>query len=324
MQTDVSIVIPVYKSGEWICELCERISAVLGERGRSHEIILVDDCSPDQTWSAVHKAADANPRVKGLRLMVNEGQPKATLCGLAHARGNTVVTMDDDFQHPPDQIPKILDTLEQHPEIDCVFGYFDEKQHARYRNWASAAIRRINAMSYRLPEGTRSSGFRAMRRQLAEAIVAHRTLNPTIPVLLFGSTRRVMSIPVVHAKRRAGKSNYTLYRQFRLALDNICYASMLPLRLVSGLGIGACGLSIVLMFVFLLKYAMGLVKEPGWTTLVLLLTFFSGAILLAVGVIGEYMVRILREVRQRPLYFVRQTAGAVSSLPASQPEEDQA
>jgi polyisoprenyl-phosphate glycosyltransferase len=322
METDVSIVIPVYKSGEWIGELTAQIAAVLREAGKSHEIILVDDCSPDESWSGVCRAAAEHPCVKGLQLMVNEGQPKATLCGLAHACGRTIVTMDDDFQHPPDQIPKLLTALEAHPEIDCVLGYFDEKQHARYRNWASAVIRRVNAMSYRLPKGTRSSGFRAMRRQLAEAIVAHRTLNPAIPVLLFGSTRRVLSIPVEHARRRAGKSNYTLRRQFRLAFDNICYASMLPLRAVSALGIGACGLSVILMAVFLLKYAMGLVKEPGWTTLVLLLTFFSGTILLAVGVIGEYMVRILREVRQRPQYFIRQTAGAVPSSPAAQVEEN--
>jgi dolichol-phosphate mannosyltransferase/undecaprenyl-phosphate 4-deoxy-4-formamido-L-arabinose transferase len=128
-------------------------------------------------------------------------------------------------------------------------------------------------------------------------------------VLLFGSTRRVLSVPVEHARRRGGRSSYTLAKQFRLAFDNICNATLFPLRAVSAVGLAACGLSALLGMYYAVNFALGNIRQPGFITLVLLLIFFSGTILLALGIIGEYMARVLREVNRRPLYVVRESAG---------------
>lgn len=305
----ISVVIPVYRSGAWLADLADAVGEALRPHCRDHELILVDDCSPDDTWQAVADLARANPRVKGLHLMYNEGQARATLCGLAHASGDVVMTMDDDFQHGPGEMPKLLQALREHPELDCVLGCFDDKQHVFYRNLASRLIQKINERAFRLPHGVRSSAFRAMRRPIVDAVLAHRSLNPALPVLIFGSTRRVMSIPVAHAQRRGGRSNYTLAKQFRLAFDNLCNATVAPLRAVSALGVLACGLSVLLGVFYGIDYARGNIHQPGFITIVLLLVFFSGAILLALGIIGEYLARVLREVSRRPLYVVRESAG---------------
>jgi polyisoprenyl-phosphate glycosyltransferase len=315
----ISVVIPVYRSGAWLQDLARAIVERVQPQCRDHEVILVDDCSPDDTWQVVAALARENPKVKGLHLMYNEGQAKATLCGMAHAAGDVVITMDDDFQHAPEEMLKLLRALQEHPEIDCVLGYFEEKHHSLYRNLGSRLIQKINESAFRLPPGVRSSAFRAMRRPTVDAILSHRSVNPAIPVLLFGSTRRVLSIPVEHAQRRSGRSSYTLAKQFRLAFDNICNATLLPLRAVSVIGLASCGLSALLGIYYAVNFALGRIRQPGFITLVLLLIFFSGAILLALGVIGEYLARVLREVSRRPLYFVRESAGQFETPSPGEP-----
>ncbi|WP_291321200.1 glycosyltransferase family 2 protein [Desulfonatronospira sp.] len=304
---DISIVIPAYKSSAWLNDLVRETASTLNSLELSHEIIIVDDCSPDSTWDVIARTAQDLPNVRGIQLMNNEGQVRATLCGLQHSRGDIVITMDDDFQHRPDQLQRLIQALEHNPEMDCVMGVFEHKKHSFYRNLGSRIINRLNQTAFNMPRGLRSSGFRAMRRQLVEVICAHRILNPSLSMLIFSSTRRVMNISLEHSPRRAGKSNYTLRRQFRLAFDNICHASMLPLRLVSLTGLAASGLSLALMLFYFVRYLLGAILVPGWTTIILLLTFFSGVILFALGVIGEYLFMVLKEVRGRPLYFVRKS-----------------
>ncbi len=305
----LSIVIPVYRSAPCLPELIRQLASVLGAHGRTWEAILVDDCSPDDSWSVIRQLAAEHPQVRGIQLMHNEGQVRATLCGLAAAAAPVIATMDDDLQHRPDQLPKLLAALDANPDLDAVLGFFEEKHHAAYRNLGSALIRRVNAFSFGLPKGIRTSAFRVMRRRLVDALLEYRTASPVISVLIFSTTRRVISIPVEHSPRFAGRSNYSLARQFRMAFDTICNVTLLPLRLASGLGFIACAASLLLTAWFLIQFLMGRIRVPGWTTVVLLVTFFSGVILLAVGMIGEYMVRVLHEVRQRPACFVRETVG---------------
>jgi dolichol-phosphate mannosyltransferase/undecaprenyl-phosphate 4-deoxy-4-formamido-L-arabinose transferase len=217
--------------------------------------------------------------------------------------------MDDDLQHPPQEMPKLLEALESNPEVDCVFAYFEEKHHALYRNLGSRVIRWINARALGLPKDIRWSSFRAMRRPLVAAVLQLRTVNPVILALVCQSTQQLMSIPARHSERYSGRSNYTLSKQLRLALDNVCNVSLLPLRAVSTAGMALCALTTVLIAVFLYKYLTGLVGVAGWTTIVILISFFAGLTLLSVGIVGEYMVRILREVRGAPRYIERERVG---------------
>lgn len=305
----ISVVIPVYKSGPCLPELLRQLTDQLERMRGPHEIILVDDDSPDDTWNVVQELVPRYPRVTASRLMRNSGQARATLCGISHARGEIVVTMDDDLQHRPDQLPKLVDALDNNPGADCVFGYFEQKRHAGYRNIGSRVIRWVNARAFGLPRDIRSSSFRAMRRPVAAALATHGTANPAIPALVYGTTRRIISIPVEHAPRHAGESNYTLSKQLRLALDNICNVSMLPLRAVSVMGLAICFLGAVFVVNVLVRYMLGRIGVAGWTTVVILVSFFSGITLLSLGIIGEYMVRVLREVHGAPRYVERETIG---------------
>ena len=306
---DISVVIPVYRSSACMPDLLSELTATLDALSRSYEIILVDDASPGETWRVIQAEAPKYSNVLAVRLMRNSGQARATLCGLAHARGEIIVTMDDDLQHPPDQLPILLDALAERPDTDCVLARFDEKEHSWYRNLGSSFLAWVNARAFGTPSGVRSSGFRAMRSQAARAVLAHRTANPAIAALLYSSTHHVVSVPVRHAPRRSGRSGYTFSKQFRLAWDNICNVSMLPLRAVSAMGIVSCFLSLILVVIIVIRYLRGQVGVAGWATIVTLISFFSGLILVSVGVMGEYLVRVLREVRQSPMYLERERLG---------------
>lgn len=309
----VSIVIPVYNSSGCLSELVRQLSSILDSLNKSHEVIMVDDASPDNSWAVIAELVPHYPCVSAIRLMRNVGQARATLCGLTHARGDVVVTMDDDLQHRPNQLPKLLEALDARPDIDCVFGVFKRKRHSAYRNLGSRIIRRLNSHDSGLPADTDYSSFRVMRRAVAVAILAHNTQNPVISYLIFSVTSHTMAIAVEHDDRYAGLSNYTLGKQLRLALDNITNVSMLPLRAVSVMGFGACILSFILVCVVMIRYFYHQITVPGWTTVIILISLFSGIILLSLGVIGEYLVRVLREVRGSPIYLIREKIGIVSS-----------
>ena len=303
----LSVVIPVYNSSECLVELMRRFDKVLSGLDHDSELIFIDDCSPDESWQVLQKLVGEYSNVTAVQLMRNFGQAKATLCGLALTTGEYVITMDDDLQHPPEEVPKLIQYMEEHKGMDCAFGCFATKKHARYRNFASQIIRKVNGWSFRLPKDIHASTFRIMRNSVAKSVSANQTSCPSITALIYGTTQRVVSLPVQHNARYAGRSNYTLSKQFRLAFDNICNVSMLPLQAVSVFGMGMCGCSLIYTLVILVRSVMGNIAVPGWTTLTILVAFFSGIILLSLGVIGEYLVRVLREVRGEPQFVVRQT-----------------
>ena len=302
---ELSVVIPVYNSRDCLPVLLQQLTHELEELGGSHEIVLVDDASPDNTWQVICELAPRYPRVSAIQLMANNGQATATLCGLAETSGRVVATMDDDLQHQPKELIRLLRALDERPDVDCVFGVYRTKCHSVYRNLGSRMIRRINAHAFSLPSGADYSSFRAMRRPVVEAILRHRTRNPAISPLVFTCTSRVASIPVEHAKRHSGHSHYTLGKQLRLALDNVCNVSMLPLRAVTFLGFAACLFSVILILAVIFRYVRGEIGIAGWTTVVILQSFSAGAILISLGIIGEYLVRILREVRGAPRFAIR-------------------
>jgi len=303
---DVSIVVPVYNSRDCLTELLARLDRELDARGVLHETILVDDDSTDGSWRVLSAAVRGRPNRTAIRLMRNVGQVAATLCGLAEARGEIVVTLDDDLQQPPDQIGRLLDALAGDAELDAVFGHFAEKRHRRYRNLASRAIGRLQARAAGLPSALRTSSFRALRRPLVEAVVRAAGRAPSLNGLICATTRRVRSVEVRHDPRFAGRSNYTLGRQLRLAFDVFTSTSTLPLRFVSVLGLTVCAASLAYGALILFWYLTRGIDVEGWATLALLGSFSAGAVLLALGIFGEYLARILLEIRAAPRHVERE------------------
>lgn len=306
---DISVVIPCYCSGAWLDELVQRIRDALEPLPYRYEILLVNDASPDNTWESIQKLATSHSGVRGIDLQYNVGQYRATLCGIEHARGRWIITMDDDFQHPPEHLPDLVRSAEEHPEWDCIMARFARKQHSWLRNWGSRWMRWLYVRFYRAPPDVMPSSFRILTAEFARVLVAHRSANPVLCPLIFQMTRRVGNVSIPHARRAYGRSGYRLGRLAGTLVDTLIRATNYPLHAISLLGIVVAGVSLLFGLYRLVRYFIGPQVAPGFTTLAILISFFGGMTLFAVGLVGEYLARVIEEVRGQPRYIVRQTAG---------------
>ncbi|MBL0011952.1 MAG: glycosyltransferase family 2 protein [Nitrosomonas sp.] len=193
-------------------------------------VVYVDDCGPGNTWNVLQNLARQDTRVTAIQLMRNSGQSSATLCGMAHAQGEIVITIDDDLQNPPEEIPKLLDALA--PEIDLVMGVPLMKQHNWFRRLGSQAIHTVNAYMLNRDKDLRFTSFRAIRRPVVNAVLNMRTLNPALGMLFSSVTSRIVNTTVLHSPRHGGRSGYTLTKLLSMTMSNLLGYSMLPLRIL--------------------------------------------------------------------------------------------
>lgn len=302
---ELSVVIPCYGTAKVLPELLLRLDAALAALGIGYEIILVDDCSQDGLNLAVEEELPRYPHLRYVELMFNAGQFRALMCGLAEARGRYVVTMDDDLQHPPEEIGKLYGRLRRSPQLDAVFGAYERKQHSVSRNLGSRFIRAIDTHIFHKPPGLVMSSFRCLRRELVDALLDNQTRYPVIGPLILSSTRRIENVTVRHDPRKYGESNYTWPKLIRTTLDNILNFSSLPLQVISIGGVCISLLSFALGGAYVIVHLIRGGGVPGWTSLFLAINFYAGLGLFAVGIMGEYLVRILGESRRQPMYVVR-------------------
>jgi glycosyltransferase involved in cell wall biosynthesis len=308
--TTYSIVVPCFRSGKWLDDLVGRVGKVMKPLGEPFELILVNDASPDDTWPAIERNARSHSFVRGIDLLFNTGQFRALICGFEHARGRYVITMDDDLQHPPEELPKLITAMRERPELDCIMGAYEEKKHGLIRNLGSRFMGKLNEIFYQKPPALQMSSFRIMRRQVAEAVCAHKTIKPIIGPLILKSTRRIGNATVEHHPRAGGRSNYSLLKLIRTTLDNVISVSTLPLQILSIMGLLLALGSGLLILYYLLLYLVGHIAQvPGFTTVVLLVTFFGGVTLLSIGMLGEYVILIITQTSKPPRYFIRSEIG---------------
>lgn len=314
-----SIIIPVYRSGPWLDELAGRIHAAMTPVSDSFELILVNDASPDEvTWPAVERLARENEWIVGIDMVYNAGQFAATLCGFTHASGDYVLTMDDDLQHPPEELPKLVDAMQRHPDMHCIMGTFGDKRHAAWRNWGSRLFGGILSRAYGKPPDLRTTSFRIMKRDLAEALVSYRAARPLLGAMTLRLTKRIMNVPVDHQPRPHGRSGYDLTRLIAHLVDSLIYKSTVPLRLFSLLGLVTALVAFAFGLVVFIRWWIGQITEPGYASLILTMAFFSGMILMGIGVVGEYIARIIAEVSGPARYRVRQISGTEARTTAKQ------
>lgn len=304
--TSISIVVPVYRSEQTIPELVRRLTLVLGHLVVPYEIILVNDGSPDGSWDAIQKVMTAYPAIRAIDLMRNYGQHNALLAGIRAARYDVIVTIDDDLQNPPEQIPKLLTKLDE--GYDVVYGTPLAMQHSLWRN-VSSRITKLALQSVMGAEtASKVNAFRAFRTQLREGFMDYRSPFVSIDVLLTWSTKRFTSVKVPHAPRAAGESNYTFRKLITHAINMMTGFSTWPLQVAS-----LTGFMFTLFGLGVLVYVIGrfLVlgqSVPGFPFLASIISIFSGAQLFALGIIGEYLARMHYRSMERPPYVVRVTA----------------
>jgi dolichol-phosphate mannosyltransferase/undecaprenyl-phosphate 4-deoxy-4-formamido-L-arabinose transferase len=271
--------------------------------GKTYEIIFVDDCGLDNTWQVLQDLVVRDTAVTAIQLMRNSGQSNATLCGLAHARGELVFTMDDDLQHPPEEIPRLLEAINE--DVDVVMGVPMKKRHHWLRRLGSGLVNNLNYYLLEKNQNLRFTSFRLMRKTVVNALLELRTLSPALGPMINSVTNRIINTVVLHVPRKEGRSSYTLSRLLSLTMSNLIGYSMLPLRLLAVIGLIGIILSLAFSIMLLVLYLTGGILVPGWTTTALLLLMISGFNFFAFSILGEYVLRILQRVNHTPQYCVR-------------------
>jgi glycosyltransferase involved in cell wall biosynthesis len=308
MYRGVSVVIPVYNSAAILPVLAPRLESVLRDTRSLFEVILVNDGSRDSSWDVISGLAARYPWIRGVNLMRNYGQHNALLCGIRLAQYDTLVTMDDDLQHRPEEIPRLLELLGQ--GYDVVYGRPHRERHGVWRNLASR-LTKLALQSAMGAEIARSvSAFRAIRTSLRDAFPDYRGPFVSIDTLFTWGTVRFGSVTVQSDARFMGKSNYTLQKLVGHAFTMMTGFSTIPLQFASWIGF-----AFTAMGGGLLAYVLGcyLIKGsvvPGFAFLASMIAIFSGAQLFALGIIGEYLARMHFRLMDKPSYVVRAQIGA--------------
>lgn len=310
---EVSVVIPVYNSEASLAQVVKSTRAVLLDQGTSVEFILIDDDSDDGSWDVVTQLAATIDNVRGLRLRRNYGQHSALLAGIRVARAPVIITMDDDGQHPPQEVPRLLAALSGNHDV--VYGFPAGLPHSFMRNFTSWMTKIVLQKAIGADTARHASAFRAFRTPLREAFEEYSSAYVSIDVLLTWGTQEFTWIEVEHRPRELGTSNYTLRKLVTHALTMITGFSTLPLRLATIVGLGFTLFGILLLLFVLGRYFIEGGAVPGFPFLASAISIFSGAQMFALGIIGEYLARVHVRSLGRPPYVVGELveAGKVSA-----------
>jgi undecaprenyl-phosphate 4-deoxy-4-formamido-L-arabinose transferase len=299
----LSVVVPVYNSEQALPALCNRLATVLPEVAAKHELILVNDGSRDASWSVIEKLCERYPWIHGINLMRNYGQHNALLCGMRTAAFDVIVTMDDDLQHPPEELPVLLNRLSE--GHDVVYGTPIEEQHGFLRGVASRVTKMVLQGAMGAETATKVSAWRAIRRDVCRAFADYQNSFVSIDVLLTWGTTRFSWVRVRHDPRTIGQSNYTVGKLVRHALNMMTGFSTLPLQLASMVGFFFTLFGVAVLAYVLGRYFLQGTSVAGFPFLASVIAIFSGAQLFALGIIGEYLARMHARTLDRPAYVVR-------------------
>ena len=299
-----SVVIPCYNSEDSLPQLIERLAPVLAAQFERYEVVLVNDASRDGTWPVIVGLSRRYDWVRGINLMRNYGQHNALLCGIRSATCELIVTLDDDLQHPPEIVPALLAKLDE--GYDVVYGTPEREQHGFLRDLASQVTKLALQSAMGAETARNVSALRIFRTQVREAFAMYQGPFVSIDVLLTWGTTRFAAIPVRHEARTIGVSNYTLRKLVTHALNMMTGFSVLPLQLASLMGLAMAGFSIIVLVYVVGRYLLEGTPVEGFPFLASIIGIFSGAQLLALGIIGEYLARIHFRTMDKPSYVIRE------------------
>jgi undecaprenyl-phosphate 4-deoxy-4-formamido-L-arabinose transferase len=303
LPAEISVVIPIFNEADNIQVLHQRVAKTLAEMGRTYEVWYVDDGSSDGSLEQLRTIARHEPHVGVIELTRNFGQHAAVLAGFAAAQADIVITLDGDLQNPPEEIPRLVAKIEEGYEV--VGGWREERQDPFYRRAASDLINRLTSLTVGVKMNDYGCMLRAYRRGIVQQIIDCDERSSFIPALANSLARRTAEIEVGHSDRWSGSSKYGLLKLLRLSFDLITGFSLLPIQMMSlagivvalaGMGFGA--------FLLVRRFFVGPEVE-GVFTLFAILFVFIGILILAIGLVGEYVGRIYLEVRRRPTYRIR-------------------
>lgn len=312
----LSIIVPVYNSEGTLRDLVARLEPVLRQLGCTFELILVNDGSRDRSWELVGQLAQAHPWIRGINLMRNYGQHNALLCGIRAARFDRIITMDDDLQNPPEEIPLLLAELDK--GFDVIYGRPQKQRHGLFRDLASIITKMVLKKAMGAETARNISAFRAFRTRLRAAFADYRSPSVNIDVLLTWGTARFTSIAVRHDPRTVGLSNYTMSKLLVHAMNMMTGFSTKPLRLASVIGFVFSLFGMLVLAFVVVRFIFTGTAVQGFPFLASIIAIFAGAQLFALGIMGEYLARLHFRMMERPVYTIaEQTGDARPSAPPS-------
>lgn len=296
-----SIVVPVFNSAKTLKELFQRITEVMKPIGENYEVVFVDDHSADRSWEVLKLLKEEYPEtITAIRLAKNFGQHNAVFCGFEHSAGQVIITLDDDLQIPPEEIPKLIEQYRK-TEADLVYGYFGRKKHSLLRNFGSYFIKKSSRILLHSPgEG---SSFRLITRDLAQQILKHNQHFIYIDELLLWYTGNIDFVEVKHLKRAIHRSGYSTWKLMKLSFNIIIYYTAVPLRIMTYGGFLLSILSFILGIRFIINKLIHDVPL-GYTSLIVAILFSTSIIMLCLGMIGEYLTRIYQVQNKKPPYSI--------------------
>lgn len=305
LEPGLSVVVPVYNSAGTLTELAARLAPVLTATGLPFEVILINDGSVDHSWHEIELLAQHHGWVRGISLMRNYGQHNAVLAGTRAARYATTITMDDDLQHPPEELPVLLGQLTSN--VDVVYGTPQVEPHGLARNLASVLTKYMFRAATGASNARMISAWRVFRTDLREAFAAYHSPFVSLDVLLTWSTTRFVSVKVPHAPRSNGSSNYGFTQLLHHAVNIMTGYSVLPLQFASFTGFALTLFGVGILSFVVGRYFVAGSTVAGFPFLASIIAIFSGAQLFALGIIGEYLARIHFRTMNKPPYAVRAT-----------------
>lgn len=307
MQSEIklSIISPVYRAEKIVPTLVQRIEQAVQQITSDYEIILVEDCGPDNSWQAIQKAAKENDKVVGLKLSRNFGQHYAITAGLNHAKGEWIVVMDCDLQDQPEEIPKLYE--------EALKGY--DIVYARRMTRKDTFLKQLSSTIYHATYDYLSgqdtdktiANFGIYNKKVIDEFNKMKEVARSFPTLINYLGFKTSSVDVEHASRLDGTSSYSLTKLLKLAFDTMLANSNKPLRLTVKLGFTISSLSFLLAIYNVVAYLSGIIMVSGYTSTVFSIWFVGGLILFVLGVIGLYIGKIFDQVKGRPLYVISQT-----------------
>ncbi len=299
-----SVVVPVFNSEESLTELFERLKKVFNNMNKTFEIIFVNDYSKDNSYNVLKEIYEKNEDVIVIDLMKNYGQHNALMCGFNHCNGKFIITIDDDLQNPPEEIPKLYQKAIN--GYDAVLGVYNTKQHHLYKNIGSYMIRKLNNKIFSTENKIKFSSFRILKKSIIDEIKLMRTPFPYISGMVLSITNSVANVEINHSQRKYGKSSYNFRKLLNLSFNLLINYSSIPLRFIGTLGLIVSAVSFLLGSIYILRKLVLGTPPAGWTTIVVLLSFYNSIILIIFFILGEYISRILKELSNSRQFTIRE------------------
>jgi polyisoprenyl-phosphate glycosyltransferase len=299
----LSIVIPVYNSHSILEELLIQINANVSFL-KEFELILVNDCSPDNSWNIISKLCEKYSFLKGINLRKNSGQHNAIMAGLNHTSGDVVIMMDDDLQHSPKYIEELYINIMQ--GNDVCYTKFNTKKHKGWKIIGSQFNDYIANILLKKPKGLYMSSFKAISKDIKNEIIKYDGPYAYIDGLILSVTNNINTINVEHHQRYDGEGNYTLISSISLWAKMATGFSILPLRIATYVGGIISFFSFLLLILFVVQKFVYNAMPDGWTSIIVLILFFGGVQLLSIGIIGEYIGRIHLNLNKKAQYIIKE------------------